>query len=504
MGFAAGMSVGLDAGSNIKKGFKARKRDKELASLGEEYDTVEGKGLRVTKRDTGEESSVVIDPSSGADMDAIREQYTNAGYMVDTTDDAYGARSGQGADAGGAYASEAAAQGASRKANYGLTKKRAAVYEKHGDSEMAQGLRRDAQSMRLQDQEMDMRQAGESRAAKEYDYLQGERARLRGMEQAAQAYETGDWATLSDVATNVWGDKYRYDISPDGEVVTVLDKETGNAIKQMPMPSREKFMGALIKSKAENWLPMMNHERQVGRDQVADDQWQKGYALNQEELGLKAFEAGSQHDYRKGMLANDGARVQAARDQTRMGTPFETADGFYTPAMVNGQVSYERAMGPDGQPLRKPPKPMDDKVRLEIRDMAISEASRVKGFAKLPPDAQAKLVQNAEAQIMNAMRPQAPTGGQPPAAGGDWRAGMDQAFGAGAPQAPAQPPQGRPGTGLSPMNDMDRTRQRNTLQQQIVQLSAVAKQLPEGDPQRQAVVQRLQQLGAEYAAAVNQ
>lgn len=180
-GLRGGFDVGLEAGTERRK----RKMEQELAAQGDEYDTVQGRGLRVTDRSTGEESSVVIDPTAGADMDAIRKQYMDAGYMVDTMDNAYTARSGQGADTG-VHTDAAAAQSAARKGNYGLTNKRAGIYEKYGDVEMARGLRRDAQAMKAQDQEIDIRLAGEKRAQETHGLQMQEQQRN---ERAAQRLE---------------------------------------------------------------------------------------------------------------------------------------------------------------------------------------------------------------------------------------------------------------------------------------------------------------------------
>lgn len=385
-GLRGGFDVGLEAGTERRK----RKMEQELAAQGDEYDTVQGRGLRVTDRNTGEESSVVIDPTAGADMDAIRKQYTDAGYMVDTMDNAYTARSGQGADTG-VYTDAAAAQSAARKGNYGLTNKRAGVYEKYGDVEMARGLRRDAQAMKAQDQEMDIRQARDGREQRDFDWLEGERNRVKGLEAAAMAYENGDWAGLSKLATNVWGDQNRYEISPDGKSVAIFSKDTGEPLGEKPMPDRQTFMKALARSRAENWMPLAQLE--LNEERLATDQEQWMYDHN-----LRAREAADNREYHQRALG-------LQRDQARMGSVVETDQGLFVPSMVNGQMRLT-PLTANGLPLRKPQKPIDDKVMMEVQAEAAARAQANPAFKRASAGMRQQMIQEETNAILQTLRPQ--------------------------------------------------------------------------------------------------
>jgi hypothetical protein len=85
--------------------------------------------------------------------DAYRQAYARAGIdapEIEQQGKGYAARSGEGRDHG-LYDTEAAAESGSRKVNYGLAKKRADVYDKHGLTEEARGMRRDARQIKLED-----------------------------------------------------------------------------------------------------------------------------------------------------------------------------------------------------------------------------------------------------------------------------------------------------------------------------------------------------------------
>lgn len=150
MGFANGFNVGYRTGADAKDRWKKGKMADELSAMDTEAEAVKGTGLRVT------DAQGNVTEGVGGDLDAtqmaeVTKAYEAQGYKVENTGDKYAARSGQGKDWGGAYATEQEAESASRKTNYGLTRKRADVYTKYGEDEMARGLRRDAQAMRLQD-----------------------------------------------------------------------------------------------------------------------------------------------------------------------------------------------------------------------------------------------------------------------------------------------------------------------------------------------------------------
>lgn len=149
----------------VMKDYSKSKAEGEVRSLGEDAEAVSGDQLSVGG-DVGLVRSGGIDADGNAisPEDAYRQAYERAGMEapeIESQGKGYAARSGEGKDYG-VYDTEAAAESGSRKANYGLSKKRADVYDKHGLTDEAAGMRKDARQLRLED-------AREDRAVESHD-----------------------------------------------------------------------------------------------------------------------------------------------------------------------------------------------------------------------------------------------------------------------------------------------------------------------------------------------
>lgn len=354
MGWASGFQAGTSMGRSWLDAYERGKRyraEEEVGRLGDDAEAVKGTGLKVTGPD-GQVSTGVIDP--GTDYETIRQQYEQAGYKAERMDQPqFAARQGEGRDLG-VYDTEQAAEAASRKANYGLTRQRAGVYERTGDMETARGLRRDAQQMKQEDQRMALAEkadaradAGEKRADTQFKWVEQEKLKVDGMTAAAKAYATGDWDTLSKIASNVWGDQFNYQVSPDGKAITKIDKATGQALGTTPMPTPEAFQRMLLASDSKNWLSLTQMEQQ---QKNAD-----------RDFDLRKTDADRNYGLRKQQLAAESAHRAATLQQGRMGSIIETTQGLMVPTMVNGRLVLNPVTGADGQPLRKP-------VKLEAKD----------------------------------------------------------------------------------------------------------------------------------------
>lgn len=151
MGFASGFNAGYTAAADGLESRKKRKAEEEVVALGSEAGAVKGTGLKITAPD-GTVSTGVVDDAT--DFDTVGKQYEAAGYKVERmAEPQYAARSGEGRDHGGTYATEAEAEAGSRKVNYGLTRKKADVYSAQGLDDQAKEMRKEARAMESHDQQ---------------------------------------------------------------------------------------------------------------------------------------------------------------------------------------------------------------------------------------------------------------------------------------------------------------------------------------------------------------
>lgn len=151
------INSGLDAFSQaygitrgVMKDYQAGKAEDEIATLGSDAGAVEGEGYTVTAPD-GTTSTGLVSRDSGADFDAIQQAYGEQGYKVERQEKPmFAARGGEGKDYS-LHDTEAAAETGSRKANHGLMRKKADVYQQHGMREESGSLRREARQGERQD-----------------------------------------------------------------------------------------------------------------------------------------------------------------------------------------------------------------------------------------------------------------------------------------------------------------------------------------------------------------
>lgn len=343
MGWASGFRAGTDMANSWIDTYQRSAIQRGIKKIDEDYETVQGRGLKVTDAQ-GNTSDAVIDPAAGADYDAIRQQYEQAGYKVDYADaPQYAARSGEGRDVG-VYDTEAGAESASRKQNYGLARQRADVYEQYGNPEMARGLRRDAQQLRMEDQKMDMAQEqlglaknADKRAAEAHTSQQAmSEIQLRAAKRDDE-YAAARQGGLTSVMK--WYDSINDGIravltrGPKGELIARrFDEDTGQEIEPMPLGANETEAMARLDA-------MMTKGGALQLAQFESDREYKRGSLDLQKQGLDDTRA-----YHAASLKNDRARL--AQGNRPQWMPVVGADGRITyydargaqqPAPVQGQ-----------------------------------------------------------------------------------------------------------------------------------------------------------------------
>jgi hypothetical protein len=391
---------------------------------------------------------------------------------------------------------------------------------------MARGLRKDAQNMRLQDAEEDraveahgqnieigglkLKDAQRSeRMAQQMEMFEADAAQLEA-QGALQSID--DWKALAaqhglgpnemfKVATTKMGlDEVQTKADPS-QRTKLLDQAAGQGL------------GAVVQlydnhPLFDNGMKMTARQGRNGIELYDGDVLVTSAANERDALAL--LRTHLEDPVKATMLAYDIEKTRADIDKSRATADSERAQSNYSRAAA-GQLAkpdYSLTMIDDqgaqwAYDKRDPNKrvklgipggkPMDDETRLEILTMAGERAASVPGFNKLPPDAQQKLVDQEANRLMQNMRP--PRGGaQQP---GDWQGAMDAKLGGGqAPKAQGMPTQ-------RPVPGIDRITMSNERLAQIKQLKGVLDQLPPDNPQRNAVVERIKQLGMEYSSIMN-
>lgn len=201
------VNSGMDAferAYGITKGvmadFAKSKAEGEIKTLGADASAVQGTGLKVGG-DEGVVTGQGVDENGNAisGEDAYRQAYARAGMdapEIETTGTKYAARAGEGKDYG-VYDSELAAEAGSRKANHGLLRKKADIYQKNGMTEEATGLRREARVGERQDSQDAMALESHNQSMK-LGTFQVSEAERRANKQAALDTSVGEAMTIED------------------------------------------------------------------------------------------------------------------------------------------------------------------------------------------------------------------------------------------------------------------------------------------------------------------
>lgn len=149
---------------NLGKGLQAigesiteRRKREELAALGQDAVLQAGTGLQVTGPE-GQTSTGLLANMTPEEIKAAQQAYEAAGYTATpTAEPMYAARAGS-RDIG-VYGTEAEAKRAARAENVGLMQKRADIYGRAGEDQMAENLRARAGAAELQGLQIEEAQA---------------------------------------------------------------------------------------------------------------------------------------------------------------------------------------------------------------------------------------------------------------------------------------------------------------------------------------------------------
>jgi hypothetical protein len=138
--FLAGTAAGMNMGTKYRELKKQDALEADLGQIGENQQTTQGAGLKITDKD-GNTSTAVVDPSAGGNIDEAVKQYEDAGYKVERVETPRFVNR-QGSVDTGTFDTKDQADAARVAGNYDRMGKIADVYDKHGKSDKAMDIRK--------------------------------------------------------------------------------------------------------------------------------------------------------------------------------------------------------------------------------------------------------------------------------------------------------------------------------------------------------------------------